>query len=120
MQEPFRDRCLGVYAAVGKEPHPDDLGALDARDGIPDPAKKTTKHLMLMNRRDSLRLLGIGTLSAGAVLEGCQPKADSTNKAEEGAPALDETGRQDFEAARDKDLLKQKFFDAHEMTTITI
>ena len=73
-----------------------------------------------MNRRDSLRLLGIGTLSAGAVLEGCQPKADSTNKAEEGAPALDETGRQDFEAARDRDLLEQKFFDAHEMTTITL
>jgi gluconate 2-dehydrogenase gamma chain len=75
---------------------------------------------MLMNRRDSLRLLGIGTLSAGAVLEGCQPKADSANKAEEGAPALDETGRQEFEVARDKDLVKQKFFDAHEMATITL
>jgi gluconate 2-dehydrogenase gamma chain len=73
-----------------------------------------------MNRRDSLRLLGIGTLSAGTVLEGCQPKADSANKAEEGAPALDETGRQDFEIARDKDLVKAKFFDAHEMTTITL
>jgi gluconate 2-dehydrogenase gamma chain len=75
---------------------------------------------MLMNRRDSLRLLGIGTLSAGAVLEGCQPKADSANKAEEGAPALDETGRQEFEIARDKDVAKQKYFDAHEMTTITL
>src|SRR5580698_3763992 len=73
-----------------------------------------------MNRRDSLRLLGIGTLSAGAVLEGCQPKADSANKAEEGAPALDETGREAFEVARDKELVKQKFFDAHEMATITL
>jgi gluconate 2-dehydrogenase subunit 3-like protein len=73
-----------------------------------------------MNRRDSLRLLGIGTLSAGAVLEGCQPKADSANKAEEGAPAIDETGREPFEIARDKELTKQKFFDAHEMTTITL
>ena len=73
-----------------------------------------------MNRRDSLRLLGIGTLSAGAVLEGCQPKADSANKAGEGAPAIDATGRQEFEIARDKELTGRKFFDAHEMTTITL
>jgi gluconate 2-dehydrogenase gamma chain len=73
-----------------------------------------------MNRRDSLRLLGIGTLSAGAVLEGCQPKADSANKAEEGAAAIDTTGREPFEIARDKELVKQKFFDAHEMATITL
>jgi gluconate 2-dehydrogenase gamma chain len=73
-----------------------------------------------MNRRDSLRLLGIGTLSAGALLEGCQPKADSANKAEEGAPAIDPTGREPFEIARDKELVKQKFFDAHEMATITL
>jgi len=73
-----------------------------------------------MNRRDSLRLLGIGTLSAGAVFEGCQPKADSAGKAEEGAPAFDETGRQDFEIARDKELAQEKFFDAHEMATITL
>ena len=73
-----------------------------------------------MNRRDSLRLLGIGTLSAGAVFEGCQPKADSAGKAEEGAPAFDETGRQDFEIARDKELAQEKFFDAHEMATIAL
>jgi len=73
-----------------------------------------------MNRRDSLRLLGIGTLSAGAVLEGCQPKADSAKKAEEGAAAIDTTGREPFEIARDKELVKQKFFDAHEMATITL
>lgn len=64
--------------------------------------------------------MGIGTLSAGAVFEGCQPKADSAGKAEEGAPAFDETGRQDFEIARDKELAQEKFFDAHEMATITL
>jgi gluconate 2-dehydrogenase gamma chain len=73
-----------------------------------------------MNRRDSLRLLGIGTLSAGAVLEGCQPKSASADKAEEGSPALDPTGRQEYEIARDKELAKQKYFDAHEMATITL
>ncbi len=77
-----------------------------------------------MNRRDSLRLLGIGTLSAGALLEGCQPKADAADKAEAGGAgsvaAPDETGREAFEAARDKELLQQKYFDAHEMATITL
>jgi hypothetical protein len=54
-----------------------------------------------MNRRDSLRLLGIGTLSAAAVFEGCQPKPASADKAEEGSPALDPPGRQEYEIARD-------------------
>ena len=73
-----------------------------------------------MNRRDSLRLLGIGTLSAGAVLEGCQPKAASGDKAVAGSPAIDPTGRQEYEIVRDKDLTHQTFFDAHEMATITL
>jgi gluconate 2-dehydrogenase gamma chain len=77
-----------------------------------------------MNRRDSLRLLGIGTLSAGAVFEGCQPKADSAGKADTGGAGstmtIDPTGRQDFEIARDKELAQEKFFDAHEMATITL
>jgi gluconate 2-dehydrogenase gamma chain len=73
-----------------------------------------------MNRRDSLRLLGIGTLSAGAVFEGCQPKADSAGKTGESMPVIDPTGRQDFEIARDKELAQEKFFDAHEMATIAL
>ena len=52
-----------------------------------------------MNRRDSLRLLGIGTLSVGSLLEGCQTKPAPLVDA--GAP-VDSTGRQDFEVARDK------------------
>jgi gluconate 2-dehydrogenase gamma chain len=77
-----------------------------------------------MNRRDSLRLLGIGTLTVGTVLEGCQTKPGPTT----GAPApgadpslpADTTGRQDFEIARDKELAAATFFDAHEMATITV
>jgi gluconate 2-dehydrogenase gamma chain len=75
-----------------------------------------------MNRRDSLRLLGIGTLSAGTVLEGCQTKPGPTTAAAApgaGVPA-DTTGRQDFEIARDKELAATTFFDAHEMATITV
>ena len=76
-----------------------------------------------MNRRDSLRLLGIGTLSVGTVLEGCQTKPGPTaGDATAGTAAVpaDTTGRQDFEIARDKELAASTFFDAHEMATITI
>lgn len=71
-----------------------------------------------MNRRDSLKTLGIGAISATALLSGCKPgtieqaAADNSN--------ADTTGKQDFEIARDKDLLKQTYFNAHEIATITI
>lgn len=76
-----------------------------------------------MNRRDSLRLLGIGTLSVGTVLEGCQTKpGPTTGDATAGTAAVpaDTTGRQDFEIARDKELAAATFFDAHEIATITV
>jgi len=71
-----------------------------------------------MNRRDSLKALGIGTISAGAVLAGCHPKTGEESGSE--AAAVDTTGRQPFEAERDKALSKQIFFDKHEMATIAI
>jgi gluconate 2-dehydrogenase gamma chain len=85
-----------------------------------------------MNRRDTLKAIGIGTLSAGAVLAGCNQNGahtPATNPTATGAattppatgPAtVDTQGRQPFEIARDKALLQQTFFDAHEMATITI
>ena len=71
-----------------------------------------------MNRRDSLKALGIGTLSASALLAGCHPKTAEENASE--AAATDTTGRQPFEAERDKALLKQTYFDKHEMATIAV
>ena len=71
-----------------------------------------------MNRRDSLKTLGIGAISATALLSGCKPGA-SEQAAAEGSNA-DTTGKQDFEIARDKGLVKQTYFDAHEMATITL
>ncbi|MFB9841532.1 gluconate 2-dehydrogenase subunit 3 family protein [Mucilaginibacter ginsenosidivorans] len=71
-----------------------------------------------MNRRDSLKALGIGTISAGAVLAGCHPKTGEESGSE--AAAVDTTGRQPFEAERDKALSKQIFFDKHEMATTAI
>jgi hypothetical protein len=75
-----------------------------------------------MNRRDSLKALGLSTLSAGLLLEAC--KTDNKKTAEEAAaPAPadgDEAGRQPFEIERDKKLQADKFFTAAEMATITV
>lgn len=74
-----------------------------------------------MNRRDTLKAIGFGTLSTGLLLEACKPNdnklaEDSGNK----APAADEAGRQPFEIERDKKLNEDKFFTEHEMATITV
>jgi gluconate 2-dehydrogenase gamma chain len=71
-----------------------------------------------MNRRESLRLIGIGSLSAGALLEGCEAKPDAN--AGTPKPVVDTTGREAFEVARDKELFATTYFDAHEMATITL
>jgi gluconate 2-dehydrogenase gamma chain len=69
-----------------------------------------------MNRRDSLKVLSIGGLSATVLLAGCTTKtADDRQEA-----AVDTTGRQPFEVERDKALLKQTYFDKHEMATIVV
>ena len=72
-----------------------------------------------MNRRDSLKALGIGTLSASALLAGCKPGTESAATGND--TKVDATGRQDFEVARDKALLAGKnFFDERETATITL
>lgn len=74
-----------------------------------------------MNRRDSLKALGLSTLSAGLLLEAC--KTDGNKTAEASAPetTADEAGRQAYEIERDKKLLHaEKFFSAAEMLTITV
>ncbi|MEN0053265.1 MAG: gluconate 2-dehydrogenase subunit 3 family protein [Mucilaginibacter sp.] len=73
-----------------------------------------------MNRRDSLKAIGFGTLSAGLLLEACKTE---TKKAEETAAAGTgevPAGRQPFEVERDKKLNADKFFTAAEMATITV
>jgi gluconate 2-dehydrogenase gamma chain len=72
-----------------------------------------------MNRRDSLKAIGIGTLSASALMAGCKPGAGENTTGTDNI-TLDKTGRQDYEITRDTALLKEKFFDAHEMATITV
>lgn len=73
-----------------------------------------------MNRRNTIKALGLGAISAAALLEACHPGAAEKPAGEHLPPETPTTGRQDFEIARDKTLLQQTFFDAHEMATITI
>jgi hypothetical protein len=77
-----------------------------------------------MNRRESLRTIGIGALSAGTLsaatlLDGCKTGLDKPAAEAAPGPNIDPTGRQEFEIARDKSLYGQTFFDAHEKATIT-
>ena len=68
-----------------------------------------------MNRRDSLKAIGIGTLSAGTLLAACKTPGESKDDIK-----IDKTGRQDFEITRDEALVKETFFNPHELATITM
>jgi len=71
-----------------------------------------------MNRRDSLKALGLTAISTTVLLEACKSGEDKVP-----APGTDSTkqaGRQDFEVERDKRLHEEKFFNDHELATIGI
>jgi len=72
-----------------------------------------------MNRRESLKALGLTAVSTGVLLEACKPGED---KKTETAVTGDETppGRQPFETERDKRLNSYKFFSEHELATIGV
>ncbi len=70
-----------------------------------------------MNRRESLKAIGISTLSASILTEACK----QNNHEQSTSPVdADNSGRQDFEISRDKSLRAETFFNAHEMATITV
>ena len=73
-----------------------------------------------MNRRDSLKAIGLGTLSTGMLLEACKPNNKKlAEDASDKAVPID-AGREPWELDRNKKLNSEKFFDAHEMATITL
>jgi gluconate 2-dehydrogenase gamma chain len=72
-----------------------------------------------MNRRDSLKALGLGTLSATVLLDSCKApdkSAPEAVKPEQEAVA----GRQPEEVERENKLKAEKYFTEHEMATITV
>jgi gluconate 2-dehydrogenase gamma chain len=66
-----------------------------------------------MNRRESFKVIGLTTLSAGLLLETCKTPDKQAETTELVA------GREAFEVERDKKLNAEKFFNEHEMLTIT-
>jgi gluconate 2-dehydrogenase gamma chain len=71
-----------------------------------------------MNRRDSLKAIGLGTISTGLLLGACKTSDKTPDNAEGNPEAV--AGRQPEEVARDKKLKAEKFFNDHEMATITV
>ncbi|MFZ4863376.1 gluconate 2-dehydrogenase subunit 3 family protein [Sphingobacterium sp. Mn56C] len=72
-----------------------------------------------MNRRDSLKALGL--LAAGTTAVLATNSCDSKPKQNTAADATDKLpGVQEFEYERTKKLQEEVFFDAHEMATITL
>jgi len=73
-----------------------------------------------MNRRESLKAIGLGTLSTTLLLDACKPgdkKLAEQTGVETGAA---EAGRMPEEIERNKKLNADKFFTSHEMATITV
>ena len=73
-----------------------------------------------MKRRDSLKAIGLATLSTGLLLDGCSQETAKAPEAPKAAEAPSEAGRQAFELARDKELHTATFFTPHEMRTMTV
>lgn len=69
-----------------------------------------------MNRRDSIKALGLTALSTTVLVGACK----QTGEKEEVATLKKEPGREAWETERDNKLKTEAFFTKHEMATITI
>jgi hypothetical protein len=75
----------------------------------------------MMDRRESLKALAIGSLSAGALLVGCDKKDDNKTAKEVKQDAKkDLYGRTEAEKEIDAKLMEEQFFTKQEMATITV
>src|ERR1700712_537497 len=73
-----------------------------------------------MNRRDSLKALGLTVVSSGVLIEACKTKEAEPAAAASTEAAGAEAGREKGELELTKKLNSYKFFTEHEMATITI
>lgn len=69
-----------------------------------------------MDRRKYLKTLAVGSVGAGVLLQSCGPE----KKEEAPAASLPSYDRNKEELARDQKLATEKFFDVHELKTISI
>lgn len=72
-----------------------------------------------MNRRDSIKALGITALSTAVLVEACKQPETKTKVATPEETAK-EAGKEQWEVDRDKKLKAETFFTKHEMATITV
>jgi gluconate 2-dehydrogenase gamma chain len=74
-----------------------------------------------MDRRDSIKAMFVGTVSAGVLLEACETADKKANPAEsEAAASKGNEDRMKEEIAYNKQLQSEKFFTEHEMATIAV
>ncbi|MBX3255909.1 MAG: gluconate 2-dehydrogenase subunit 3 family protein [Chitinophagaceae bacterium] len=74
-----------------------------------------------MNRRESLKAIGLTAVSTGVLMQACNTDAKKEAENQPSSSAGDEAaGREPFELERNKKLQAEKFFTAHEMATITV
>lgn len=73
-----------------------------------------------MNRRDSLKAIGLTAISTGVFLEACEPGDKKATAATPATADESNAGREAFEIERNKKLNEERFFTDHEMLTITV
>lgn len=74
-----------------------------------------------MDRRASLKTLGLTTISAGLLLDACKTDQKKGVVHKDNLDSVDTVGRYDAEIARQKKLeAEPDFFNEHEMKTITV
>lgn len=73
-----------------------------------------------MNRRDSLKALGLTAVSTGILLNACNTNENKTGVAAATEEPGINDGREPFEIERNKKLNAEKFFTEHEMATIIV
>ncbi len=73
-----------------------------------------------MNRRESLKAIGLGTLTTGLLLDACKPKNNKLTDDTNDKGSEENAGRLPEEIERNKKLNLTRFFNPHEMSTITV
>lgn len=73
-----------------------------------------------MNRRDSLKALGLTTISTALLLDACKTAPDKAAETATTTTPGDIAGREPFEIERNKQLQAETFFTKAEMATITV
>jgi len=71
-----------------------------------------------MNRRDTLKALGLAAAGGALMLDGCKPQGKAGGNTAKGVDKL--PGVQDFEHERNTKLAEDTFFSEHELMTIGV